>query len=230
MAEKFDEFLEEVEKDIRQEKFLKLWKQYGKQVIGVFGAIIIFIIGYNLWGQYQHNKQIQLAEKLITAQEFIANGENDKAQTILTNLSQSSSSTYEFLGLFQKAGLFLQQNSKEKSADAIALYNQLSANTKIEPMWRDLAKLLAIMASMDLSDVKIEELLKQLEPLTNDKNPWRFIAKEMQGVLLYRKGDSAKSMELFIRLVQDSQTPAGVSMRARLMVQIVSSSTPETNS
>ena len=51
MAEKFDEFLEEVEKDIRQEKFLKLWKQYGKQVIGVFSAIIVIIIGYNLWGQ-----------------------------------------------------------------------------------------------------------------------------------------------------------------------------------
>jgi hypothetical protein len=227
MAEKFDEFLEEVEKDIRQEKFLRLWKQYGKQVIAGVVAIIVLITGYNLWGQYEHNKRIQMAEKLIAAQELIAQGDTTKAQAILASLSTGSNSTYQFLGNFQKAGLLSQEGSENKAADAIAIYNQLAANTNLEPLWRDLAALLAIMVSIDLPNVKADALLTQLQPLTDDKNPWRYFAKEMEGMLLYRKGDLAKSTELFARLVQDSQTPPGISMRARLMVQIVSSGVNE---
>ena len=225
MAEKFDEFLEEVEKDIRQEKLLVLWRRYGKQVIGGVVAIIILIVGYNLWGYYEQNKRIQMAEKLIAAQELIAQGEVGKAQSILNSLSLESHSTYQPLGLFQKAGLLLQEGSSAKSAEAIAIYNQLSANTKIDPLWRDLATLLAIMVSIDLPNMKVDALLGQLNTLINDKNPWRYFAREMQGMLLYRKGDYAKSTELFARLVQDNQTPPGISMRARLMVQIVSSGT-----
>jgi hypothetical protein len=44
----------------------------------------------------------------------------------------------------------------------------------------------------------------------------------MKGILLHRKGEKAEATELFARLVQDNQTPPGISMRARLMVQIVS--------
>jgi len=91
----------------------------------------------------------------------------------------------------------LQEGSEAKVADALAIYNQLAANTKIEPLWRDLAALLAIMVSIDLPNVKTDVLLTQLHLLTDDKNPWRYFAKEMEGMLLYRKGDFAKSTELF---------------------------------
>jgi hypothetical protein len=221
MAEKFDEFLEEVEKDIRQEKLLNLWKQYGKHVIAAVIGVIVLIVVYNLWGQYDQNKRIQMAEKMISAQELIAKGETEKAKAILNSLS-GSGSTYQQLGLFQKAGLLVQEGSAENIKEAVSLYNELSANTKVDPLWRDLATLLSVMISMDLPDRKAEELLNKLNTLTDDKNPWRYLAKEMKAVLLYQKGDAAQSMELFARLVQDNQTPPGISMRSRLMVQIVS--------
>lgn len=227
MAEKFDEFLEEVEKDIRQEKLLKLWKQYGKQIIAGVVAIIVVIAAYNLWCQYDRNKQIQMAEKLIAAQELITKGEATKAQAILTSLSESSNSTYRFLGLFQKAALSLQEGAPAKLTEAIAIYNQLAENKKMDLLWRDLATLLATMASIDLPDVKVDDLLAKLDPLTSDQNPWRYFAKEMKGLLLFRKGEKAQCTELFARLVQDSQTPQGISLRSRLMVQIASAGSTE---
>jgi hypothetical protein len=227
MAEKFDEFLEEVEKDIRQEKLLQLWRQYGKQITAGVVAIIVVIAAYNLWGQYNRNKQIQMAEKLIAAQELITQGETTKAHAILTSLSEASNSTYRSLGLFQKAALLLQEGSPAKLTEAIAVYNQLAENKKMDLLWRDLATLLATMASIDLPDVKADDLLAKLEPLTSDQNPWRYLAKEMKGLLLFRKGEKAQSMELFARLVQDSQTPQGISLRSRLMVQIASAGSAE---
>jgi hypothetical protein len=200
---------------------LNLWKQYGKHVIAAVIGVIVLIVVYNLWGQYDQNKRIQMAEKMISAQELIAKGETEKAKAILNSLS-GSGSTYQQLGLFQKAGLLVQEGSAENIKEAVSLYNELSANTKVDPLWRDLATLLSVMISMDLPDRKAEELLNKLNTLTDDKNPWRYLAKEMKAVLLYQKGDAAQSMELFARLVQDNQTPPGISMRSRLMVQIVS--------
>jgi hypothetical protein len=225
MTEKFDEFLEEVEKDIRQEKLLQLWKKYGKQVTGGLIALIVMVTVYNLWSQYTHNKQLQMAEKLIAAQELIAQGEPGKAQTILTSLSSESNAVYQSLALFQKAGLLVKDKTPAKLTEAVAVYNELATNTKIESLWRDLAALLAIMVQIDLPDVKIDPLLSQVEPLTSDQNPWRYFAREMKGLLLYKKGDKAQSTEIFARLVQDNQTPSGISLRSRLMVQIVSSGT-----
>jgi hypothetical protein len=220
MTEKFDEFLGEVENDIRKEKLLQLWKQYGKQATSVVVGIIIFIAGYNFWSHYEQNKRTQMAEKLIAAQDFIGQGETEKAQTILSSLALESHSTYQSLAFFQKAGLLLQLG--QKSEEALKIYQQLSTNAKIDPLWRSLATLLGVMVSIDQPNAKVDDLLVQLDALTTDQNPWRYLANEIKGVLLHRKGDHAQAAALFAKLVQDNQTPSGISMRARLMVQIVS--------
>ncbi|MGV8948365.1 MAG: tetratricopeptide repeat protein [Candidatus Paracaedibacter sp.] len=225
MAEKFDEFLEEVENDIRKEKMLQLWKQYGKQVVAGVVGIIILISGYNFWSYYEQNKRTQMAEKLIAAQDFIGQGETEKAQTILSSLASGSPTVYQPLALFQKAGLLLQLSQKPEEAREI--YQQLAANTKIDPLWRNLATLLSVMVSIDQPNSKIDDLLTQLSTLTTNQNPWRYLANEFKGVLLHRKGDHTQAAELFAKLVQDSQTPSGISMRARLMVQIVSADITE---
>ncbi|MBX9806138.1 MAG: tetratricopeptide repeat protein [Alphaproteobacteria bacterium] len=227
MAEKFDEFLEEVQKDIRQEKFLALWKQYGRIILSGLSGIIVLIVAYNLWCHYDKTKRLEMADKLISAQELIAHGDTEKALVILNNMSTISNKTYQPLAVFQKAGLLLKQGDKAKTAEAIGIYKQLAKNTSIDPLWRDLATFLAVMGAMDDQAIKPDELIGQLEELTKDTNPWRYFAREMKGVLLHRKGDSSKAAEIFAKLVQDNQTPAGISMRSRLMVQIVSTNMSE---
>lgn len=222
MAEKFDEFLEEVQNDIRQEKLLQLWKQYGKLVMGFMAGIIFLVAGYKVWSHYEQNKRMQMAEKLIAAQDYLAKGDMDKAQTLLNTLGTESHDTYQPLALFQKAGLLLKGNPKPQPSEALAIYTQLSENSNVVPLWRDLAALLAVMVSVDQEATNQEALSGQLEKLTDDQNPWRYFAREMKGILLHRQGNKSQAQELFARLVQDSQTPAGISMRARLMVQIIS--------
>lgn len=220
MAEKFDEFLEEIENDIRKEKFLQLWKQYGKKITtGVISCAVI-VVAYNFWSYYERNKQAQISDKFVTAQEFVAQGKTDQAITLLNTLSHDSKGSYQHLSLFQKAGLLLQENSESK--EAIDLYEKLATNTKIDLLWRNLATLLSVMAKMNQKNFSTEDLLKEIEPIASDQNPWHHYANEIKGILLHNKGESLKALELFARLVQDKQTPSGISMRSRLMVPIVS--------
>lgn len=220
MTEKFDEFLEEVENDIRKEKLLQLWKQYDKQVMGGVIGIVILVSGYNFWSYYEKNKRTQMAEKLIAAQDLIGQGQADKAQTILSGLAADSHTIYQSLALFQKAGLLVQLGQKPE--EALQIYQQLSTNPKVDPLWRGLATLLGVMIGIDQSNAKVDDLLDQLSPLTTDQNSWRYLANEIKGVLLHRKGEHTQAAQVFAKLVQDSQTPPGISMRSRLMVQIVS--------
>jgi hypothetical protein len=222
MVEKFDEFLEEVQADIRQEKLIRLWNQYGKLMIGGIVGILILGSGYNFWHYYETNKRSQMADKLTSAQEYLSAGETDKALTVLSTLAEEGNATYRPLALFQKAGALLQMEPSAKPLEAIAIYDQLSANPKLDPLWRDLATLLSVTASIDQPTLKGEDLLVRLNALTDDKNPWRYFAREMKGLLLQRKGDASSAAEVFAALVQDNQTPSGISMRARLMVQILS--------
>jgi hypothetical protein len=222
MAEKFDEFLEEVQYDIRQERLINLWDRYGKLVIIGIVGILILGSGYNFWRHYETNKRSQMADQLTSAQEYLSAGETEKALTVMGVLAQEGNTTYQPLALFQKAGTLLQGEKSAKPLEAIAIYNQLSTNAKLDPLWRDLATLLAVMASIDQPTLKGEDLLARLSALTVDQNPWRYFAREMKGLLLQRKGDSVQAAEVFAALVQDNQTPSGISMRARLMVQILS--------
>jgi hypothetical protein len=222
MAEKFDEFLEEVQSDIRQERLINLWNRYGKLVIGGIVGVLILGSGYNFWRHYETNKRSQMADKLTSAQDYLSAGETDKALAVLSALTNEGNTTYQPLALFQKAGALLQEGARTKPLEAIALYDQLSANTKLDPLWRDLATLLSVMTSIDQPTFKGEDLLTRLDTLTSDQNPWRYFAREMKGLLLQRKGNSTQAAEVFAALVQDNQTPSGISMRARLMAQILS--------
>lgn len=219
MVDKFDEFLEEVKKDIRQEKFLNLWKRYGKSAVGGVIGILMLTVGYNLWGHYEHNKRVAMAEKLMSAQDYVIQGNTDKALAFLDDLSASSYATYQSLALFQKAGILRKES---KPLEAIAIYKELSENSKLESIWRDLASLLMAITSMDQPNIKEEELINRLNALISDNNPWQYFAREIKGTLLYRKGEKDQAAELFARLIQDNQTPPGISMRAKLMAQIVS--------
>ena len=227
MAEKFDEFLNEVENDIRQEKLLMFWRRYGKAIIAAVTSVVIFVGGYNLWAYHDYNQRLKMSEKLSAATDLIDKGEKEKAVNLLNSLAQENNKAYGHLALFQKAGILLKKGEIEEKKEAIAVYHQLAGNKDMDPLWRDLAALLEIMTQMDGKEYNSEVLITQLNALTEDQNPWRYFAREMKGVLLQGQGKNSEAAEIFARLVQDNQTPSGISMRARLMTQIVSAEISE---
>jgi hypothetical protein len=227
MTEKFDEFLNEVENDIRQEKLLTLWRRYGKAVTAAIIGVVVTVTGYSLWQYYDYNVRLKLSEKLNAAQELIASGNTEKALSILEDLTTKDSETYGHLAAFQKAGLLLKDGTSAQKAEAVDIFRRLAKNTKLDSLWRDLSTLLEIIACMDQPDYKNGDLISRLDMLVKEDNPWRHLAREMKGVLLYKNGQLLPAAETFARLVQDNQTASGISVRARLMTQIVSAELPE---
>ena len=93
-------------------------------------------------------------------------------------------------------------------------YDALAADTTIDPLWRDLAKLRAAMLRMDGADQA--PVRQALEPLAAPGQPWRHTAREMLGLSGLKAGDMDYAGRWFDQIAADRETPA--TLRQRLAV------------
>lgn len=221
--DKFDEFLEEVESDIRQEKLLSLWHKYGKLATAGLVVVLLMVSGYSLWQNHEAKQRIHLAEQFIEAQDSIANGQIPHALQILQSVMKNSNKTYSVLAQFLDTGVLVQEGGVDNLKKAVDNVQLIADNTHLDQMWRDLASLLYVSLSLDLNEGSDKEkLLARLESLTATGNPWRYLALEFKAILLSQNVDSkAAAAEIFVSLVQDPQVPEGIKSRAQLMGQVL---------
>lgn len=223
--DKFDEFLEEVENDIRQEKYMQLWQKYGKLASSVVTTGIIILCVYTLWSTYQDKQQLKNADYYITAQQHIAQGQFSKALSILKAIepggmfSSSQAKTYPHLARFTQAALLQEPGDQHNINQAIALYDELSQDRSFDPVWQSIATLQSVRLQFQQTPEKATELLTKIEPLTQDGQAFQALALEQKGLMLQHVGKTTDAAEVFVKLVQMKEAPEGVSMRAQIMVQ-----------
>ena len=224
MAEKdkFDEFLEEVEQDIRQERFKQLWEKYGKQTSSALTAVLVVLAGYSLWANYQNRELDRQSDYYIKAQSYLEQGETSKALAILKDMA-SGSKTYATFARFSEASIYSAPGEKQDLTKAIELYAGIAKDSKLDGIWRDTAQLQAISLSYEQDPKSEDKLLAELEILTQEGRPLRALALEQKGVILYLSGKKKEAAEAFVAALQTPEAPEGVKLRAQTMAQQISS-------
>ncbi|MBY0281787.1 MAG: tetratricopeptide repeat protein [Alphaproteobacteria bacterium] len=226
MADKFDEFLEEVEQDIRHERIEKLWKQYGKTIIIAVVGVLALTGGFMAWKNHQHKEYLVLSEQFVGAQNLLAQGKTTEAIGVMQALSKGSHHGYAILARFLEAALLSKEGSGQDVKGAQAIYDAIEKDRNAEQHFRDLATFFRVNLEIDrLSNTPdaavIKNLIDALEPLTKPDNPWHSLAKELKGLLLYKQNKTAEASEIFISLIQDAKSPTELRMRAQLMSQVL---------
>lgn len=225
MAEKdkFDEFLEEVEQDIRHEKYFKLWQKYGRYFTSALVGVLVIAAGINVYHHYEMKQRLEAAQKFADVEQLVAKGQVEQALSVLASMGDESTKTYPVLASFSRAALLKNQGGAENLTKASEIYQSLSQSHKGDASWRDLAKILHVYVEMERGQVAISDLITQLEPLAGENAPWQALALETQAMLHYKSGEKAKASEIFVKLAQDKNTSEGIMIRAQLMSQILAS-------
>jgi hypothetical protein len=223
MAEKdkFDEFLEEVEQDIRHEKYLKLWRKYGRHASSALIGILVIAAGVNIYHHYETKQRLEAAQKFADIEQLMAKGQIEQALTVLSAMSEESTKTYPVLAGFAQASLLMRQGGAENLSKAVEIYQSLSQKHKGDPSWRELAQILEVYAEIERGQVSYPELVKKLTNLQGENCPWRALALETEAMLHYKNGEKLKASEIFVNLAQDKNTSEGTMMRAQLMSQVL---------
>ena len=204
-----DSLLREIDEELRQEKFAKLWKRYGNYVLGAAVALVLAVAGYKGWQAWDIKNRTAESDRFVAALAAVGQEKFEDASRDFAALAEDSSGGYAVLARLREAAALTELGEK---AEAVKIYEMVAADSATPDMFKGLAIILSVLHTVDGDDVATQR--GRLEPLTADDNPWRFNAKELLGVIAQKQGEIDKARDIFKSLTQDTAAPAGVRSRA----------------
>lgn len=210
------EVFREVDEEVRHEQMIKLWRAYGKYAIALAAAVIFGVVGTVGWKEYSQRQRLADGTQFAQALELLNDDQPALAAERFAGLADTAGAGYAALAQLRAA------EARAASGDiggAIATLDALADDGSVDEDLRDLARLLAVMHLLDKGP--IDDLDQRIEPLLTADSPWRASAREISGLIAFRRGDTERAREIFTELVGNAETPNGMRTRAAELVAIL---------
>lgn len=232
MSNNFDQFIQEVESDLRQEKFEHLWKKYGKSVTIGFGVIIALSLVFNLWQNYQIKQRDTVSQQFVSAQTLMFNKNTADALSAMEGIAKGSHRTYATLAKFNLASILRMETGHKDLNKAEAIYKELMDDSSVEHMFRELATVQYVSLCLDknTNEEELKSLVKLLDSCTKEAAPYRHLALELKGMIELKQKDYKKASETFVSIAQDEKSPKDLRLRTQIITQNLASQLAEQSS
>lgn len=201
------DIFQEVEEDVRKERYEQLWKKYGNYVIAAAVVLVIVVGGYQAWSAYDTNQRQAVSDQFEAALIVAQSGKAADAEAQFAELSESGYTGYATLSKFNLAGVYLAQGKRDP---AVALLRELTESS--DDVVSSVARLR--LAWLEADARPRTEIQTILEPLTAAENPWRFAAAEVLAYSELKSGSRPQAENDFLNLSQEPLAPPGLRQRA----------------
>jgi hypothetical protein len=207
------DIFQEIDEELRRENLAKLWQRYGNYVIALAVVIVLATGGAAGWRQYQRTQRQAEGARYTLALDLAREGKDKDAVEVFGEVARQAGGGHAILARFEQAAL---KAKAGETKDALVLYDTLAADTSIDPIYRDLATLLA--AQYALKDGDPQGIIQRLAPLTAAESPWHATALELTALAQLKAGNKEEALAIYQRLAGDPQVPQGVRGRAAEIV------------
>jgi len=208
----------EIDEELRQERYEKLWKSYGKYVLAAIVTAILVFGGIRGWDHYRTKLRQSDSVRFQAAAAFDMAGKNTEAAAIFASLAEKGTDGYRTLARFRQAAL---RSETGDVAGAVSIYNGLAGDTGLSTTLREAATVFAVMHGIDQPGADTAALKSRLAPLIRENGPWRHSARELTGLLELQRGDVAAARKSFAAVVDDAAAPAGMRTRATQVLAVI---------
>ena len=203
------DIFEEVDEELRRDKYDELTRKYLPWALGAAGAIVLGATAYWAWESWTTSRGEASSETYFAALDQYESGELALADAGFETLSETGAGGYPALALMNRGSIALEQGNPEEAA---ALFEQAAAATG-EAVVSDLAELKAAWArwpNLSFNDIEL-----RLTPLTDDTDPYRFLAREAIAAAALRDGNIERARDDYQFLSFQLETPEGVRRRSQ---------------
>ena len=207
------DIFKEVDEDLRRDNLEKLWKKYGFQIIGLAAAVVLGVAGVQGWQAYDLDQRSKLSDRYGAARELAQGGETTAGLDAMIDLSEASGDSYAGLAAFEEARLRVESGD---TGGAIALWDRIAEGSGLGPGFKEAATLFSILHQIDSGDPAA--LRTRLQPLAADSQPFRSTARELLALIALGEGDTAAARDLYTKISDDREAPAGLRQRATQML------------
>ena len=190
-----DEDLTAIDTSTRNQKIREFFVKFKKQLISLFGIIILIVFGYFINGDLQKKKKIKIANKYNQSTIEYYSGDKKNIEKELIEVIKEKDKTYSPLSLY-----FLMENEIITEKEKINKYFDILINeTNLE---KEIKNLVIYKKALFNSEFETESnLIKILNPIINSESIWKSHALYLMGEYFYYKNEKQKSKEFFEKIV-----------------------------
>lgn len=203
----------EVDEEVRQEQFKKLWARYGNLVIGLCVLVIIGVAGMEGWRYFQLKQSETAGDSFFSAVQLAEGG---KAAEAVKQFEAIDKTGFATLGRLRAAAELVTEGKVE---DAVKIYDAVAADTANDQTLRDLARVRAAAALSGTAG--FADIEARLKDFNVDGNPWRHMAREIMAAVQFRLKDYAGADKQVQSILADSDTPPQLRQRAAMMADLL---------
>jgi hypothetical protein len=208
----------EVEEELRQERFEKLWQRYGKFVIAAAVLVVLTVAGIKGWDHWRTTQRNADSARFSAAAAAMQAGKSEDAAALFAKLAQDGGDGFAVLARFNQATLRARGGDIKGAVD---LFDTIARDGGVPEEMRNAATIYAVMHGMEAPDADTAALTAKLQPLAAGTNPWRHSAKELTALLALRGGDEAKARELYKSIADDIVAPSRMRTRATELLAVL---------
>ncbi len=209
-----DEFIREVDEDLKEEKRLKLWKKFFPYVVSISLGIVLFTSGFVFWEGYSNDQRQKLGDDFTAAVVLAGEDDLDASLIALDRIVDKGSDGYVTMAKMKKASILIEQGRID---EGLEIYKDLEKNA-VDQSFRDIATILYVLNS--LNNESKDDLLKKIIPLENSEI-WKSSALELKGYIYLRNNEIAKAVEAFETISKLPSKPGDLSQRAKNLINLL---------
>ena len=207
-----EEFIKEVDEDLKEEKRVKLWKKLLPYVLGFSFGIILVTSSFVFWEAYTKKTNQNLGDDFTAAVDLANENDIDAALIALDRIVDKGSDGYATIAKMKKASLLIDKGNFD---EGLSIYLDLEKNA-VDQSFRDIATILYVLNSMDKIDSEV--LLRKIQPLENSK-VWQSSALELKAFIYLKDKKNVSAKEVFQSILNLKSSPSSLSTRARNMIE-----------
>ena len=200
-----EEFIREVDDELRREQALSIWKRYGRWLIALVVGGLAAFAGFLWWQNDVETKRGIEGEQLSAALEDVTAGNLDKSRPELDKLAGSKTPGVAAAARLTNAAILLEKGDVKA---AVAAYGTIAADASLDQPYRDLALVRQTAAEFD--QMKPDDVVARLKPLAVKGNPWFGSAGEMVGISYLRSGKTDLAASMFAAIASDEGVPQSI--------------------
>ena len=201
------DIFDEVSEDLRAERAQAFLRRFGVLLVLLAVLVVAGVSAWQFW-RYRSEAQAGAMGQAYMAAARDTGPANPAAAQAFAALAAGAPEGYRTLARLREAGL----RATTDLPAALALWDQVSADTAADPLLRGLADLQWVQHQVDTGEPAAVE--GRLAPLLAPTSAWRPMALECQAWLALRTGQDDRARDILKGLRTDSNAPYGVRNRA----------------
>ena len=194
-----NQIFDEVEKDLRQDKFINFLKKYKFIIIILFSSILLIIVFFVSKNFIFESRSKKYTQEYVLILSIIDEKKIDEAKKRLEILKVSKINLYKVLAISK-----LLELSKENKNEQISILDY-AIKSNIEKNDKDLFKIKKALLAFDNLDET--QFLNLLNPSDFKNSPWRLLSLEILGDFYLSKGQKIKAKDIYDQAIKISDIP-----------------------